>query len=373
MGETMYEDCGGANYCLGFPEGCIEDKNCKAISVVHVNNGRYEFELKTAPNSNAVYVAIALSNDRKMGEDSVMECVQENGVINAYTSFTSITPYASNRTGVNQNIIRLLESSYRDGSIHCRIERDTISTVWDTTYDLNRDSFHLILATGEKLKENSVGYHGPDKISSADKISLSAAPQKTVSSSSSPKNDDSLYNGCGRMKGCFGFPEGCVPSKSCSALSVLNIVGGKYQFELMTAPKSQAVYIALGLSEDTKMGDDSVMECVPENGVVEAYTSYTTIKPFASNRTGVNQNIIRLLESSYKDGSIYCKIERDTVTNVWGKRFDLSKDEYHMLLATGEKLKENSVGYHGAEKLATSQKQPLAEMIVSRNLCIGEI
>jgi hypothetical protein len=33
--------------------------------------------------------------------------------------------------------------------------------------------------------------------------------------------------------------------------------------------------VGLGLSEDTSMGDDSVIECVYENGVVTAYTSLT--------------------------------------------------------------------------------------------------
>lgn len=34
------------------------------------------------------YVATALSTDSRMGEDSVVECVQRDGTVNMYTSFT---------------------------------------------------------------------------------------------------------------------------------------------------------------------------------------------------------------------------------------------------------------------------------------------
>lgn len=38
-------------------------------------------------------------------------------------------------------------------------------------------------------------------------------------------------------------------------------------------------YVAVALSMDDQMGDDSVMECVPEQGTVKAYTSWTTGMP----------------------------------------------------------------------------------------------
>ena len=38
-------------------------------------------------------------------------------------------------------------------------------------------------------------------------------------------------------------------------------------------------YVAVGLSNNDKMGDASVMECVPEAGSIRAYTSYTSGAP----------------------------------------------------------------------------------------------
>lgn len=78
---------------------------------------RYEFEIKSAPtdnpSSNPAYVAVALSTDNKMGDDSAMECVPENGQIRAYTSWTLPRPSPGvTRQGVvsklNEIAIRLL-------------------------------------------------------------------------------------------------------------------------------------------------------------------------------------------------------------------------------------------------------------------------
>lgn len=96
-------------------------------------------------------------------------------------------------------------------------------------------------------------------------------------------------------------------------------------------------YVAVGLSNDAKMGDDSVIECVPEQGVVNAYASWTYAGPYSVSRQGIAQNFIQLREKSYADGVIHCKVERDPVTTVKGQRFDLINEKYHLLLATGSK------------------------------------
>lgn len=51
----------------------------------------------------AAYISVGLSNDAKMGEDSVIECVNESSGVNAYTSITrSTTPgdYGARRSTI---------------------------------------------------------------------------------------------------------------------------------------------------------------------------------------------------------------------------------------------------------------------------------
>lgn len=106
----------------------------------------------------------------------------------------------------------------------------------------------------------------------------------------SPKEQfsDPIYNGCGETKTCFGFPDGCVNTKSCQAVTAVMVRGERYEFELKTSAGDNARYVAVGLSQDAKMGDDSVMECVRENGRIIAYASWTTPRPNLGNtRQGV--------------------------------------------------------------------------------------
>lgn len=55
-------------------------------------------------SDRAAYIAIALSNDDKMGKDSAIECVIENGVVSV---FTSVTQAAPNDYGARRNDVSL--------------------------------------------------------------------------------------------------------------------------------------------------------------------------------------------------------------------------------------------------------------------------
>lgn len=52
-----------------------------------------------------------------------------------------------------------------------------------------------------------------------------------------------------------------------------------------------------------------------------------------------NQNSIRLLEASYNDGVIYCRIRRDARSTVMGRNIDLINNKYHLLVASGSSVK----------------------------------
>lgn len=72
------------------------------------------------------------------------------------------------------------------------------------------------------------------------------------------------------------------------------------------------------------------------------------------------QNSARLLNASYVDGVIYCKVQREPLTVVQGRSFDLKNGVYHMLVASGSSLKENSVGYHDIGRLPSASPINLA-------------
>lgn len=161
----------------------------------------------------------------------------------------------------------------------------------------------------------------------------------------------------------------CIATQSCQGVAAIFLENDRYQFDMqaISSELQKPAYIALGLSDDDRMGGDSVIECVPENDKINAYTSYTTAPtPFSSRRDGIPQTIIRLVDSSYINGTIRCRIERQTISVVRGRRFDLANDQYYLLLALGEKLKkeENSVGYHSIGRISTEEKTRLPVIII---------
>lgn len=198
-------------------------------------------------------------------------------------------------------------------------------------------------------------------ISSTRRPITTGVPSVFIPRTSAPiaRQADPIYEGCGTTKTCFGFPVNCVATQSCNAVTAVIVQGERYQFEMKTSFDSPA-YIATALSMDDRMGQDSVMECVPENGVVRTYGSWTAARPYSSTRHAANY--LRLIDSSYVDGVIYCKVERDAVTQIEGNTFDLINQRYHLLLATGKELRDNSVSYHDIGREASATALSLSEV-----------
>lgn len=57
---------------------------------VTVTGEKYEFEIKAT--NNAAWVGVGLSDDAKMGDDSVIECAKKGSGVSAYMSYTSGAP-----------------------------------------------------------------------------------------------------------------------------------------------------------------------------------------------------------------------------------------------------------------------------------------
>lgn len=94
--DPFYTDCSVGKLCFGTPQNCVASKNCKAVTAVTVTGDQYDFELKAV--GNAAWVGVGLSDDQKMGSDSVIECVKTpNGAVAAYMSWTTAKPYSSTR------------------------------------------------------------------------------------------------------------------------------------------------------------------------------------------------------------------------------------------------------------------------------------
>lgn len=59
---------------------------------------------------------------------------------------------------------------------------------------------------------------------------------------------------------------------------------------------------------------------------------------------------------------IYCQVEREPVTVINGMRFDLPKQSYFLLLASGSGVRPTTVDYHDIVRLASAQPLRLSEV-----------
>ncbi|CAG9811306.1 unnamed protein product [Chironomus riparius] len=157
--SPMYQGCGDTKICIGYPSGCVKKNSCKAFAASYQKDGKYLFEMHSAPN--AAYIATALSFDRKMGDDSAMECVKEGSDVKVYSSYTirQSGTYDAIRYGIPQDIIRLQSGKSDENGISCVIERDESSVVDGKTFDLKSGRFYLLMATGSKVKTDRVQIH----------------------------------------------------------------------------------------------------------------------------------------------------------------------------------------------------------------------
>ncbi|XP_050523392.1 putative ferric-chelate reductase 1 homolog [Daktulosphaira vitifoliae] len=351
--SNIYNECGRSKNCVGSPPGCIQASNCRAVVALTHFSGRYQFEMLA---HDSKYVAFGLSDDNKMGGDGVIECVHEESgrgsSVSAYKSWN--VPFRKQNKRVDDLFgVNLDSAAIVDGAIYCKVSLDSLIKIEDRTYDLDREEYFVLLASGSSLKPFSVGYHDVAFSSSPDKKRLSQLKAARVL--------DPFYNECGETKNCFGLPEGCLTTQDCVAVTAVKVDGIRYIFEMKA---KNAAYVAVGLSDDQKMGGDSVIECVHENtgsNQIKAYRSWN-IQNQKNNKRVPNQNEITLLNASYVDGTIYCSVFHEAVTTIEGVKFDLIQNKYNLLLAAGTSLKERSVGFHDLAYTSTAEASSLSEI-----------
>jgi hypothetical protein len=177
--------------------------------------------------------------------------------------------------------------------------------------------------------------------------------------------------GCGRTKGCYRNPPGCSVD-SCDILATWHVDIDHVRFELVADTEG---WVAIGLSEDLKMGNDYVYECVAnasstdpkrpvigysrnlEKGKVNQVIS-TTQDLKSSDRFSSSDGII-------DNGRISCSFNLMKSSS----HSSLSTHPYHLLLAKGlathegkkkmHVLEANKYPYVSINKVALSQRDDI--------------
>ncbi|XP_022913819.1 putative ferric-chelate reductase 1 homolog [Onthophagus taurus] len=257
-------------------------------------------------------------------------------------------------------------------TIDCDGSTDNSVTHWSTSQKKNLEiqwhsnSYEGPVTFNATVAQNYatfwVGIQSPTIQVSRSKITSNTTPYfKAEPKTESSTEFDPFYDGCGTKKTCFGAPDGCLQSKNCKAIVAVNVYGERYEFELKS--HNTASWVGVGLSQDDKMGDDSVIECVKDSsGGVQAYMSWTNPRPNLGVFRPNDQRGIKLLSSSIEDGAIFCRVQRDAITTVNDVQFDLVNTKYNLLVAAGKSIDANKVGYHDVSRLASGDKLLLSDI-----------
>ncbi|XP_048759187.2 putative ferric-chelate reductase 1 [Ostrea edulis] len=161
--------------------------------------------------------------------------------------------------------------------------------------------------------------------------------------------------GCGETKGCFAKCSG----GQCDFIISWNDTGEHVQFEMkkkFSAMDPSDHWIAVGFSEDKRMGDDSVTECVQQNGFILVHQSFNQV---SKSNTRLKQSGLGLsdVSGSYADGVFTCQFTRKKQLPDEKEIFDLNND-YHMLFAYGVAV-DGAKMRHGVRDMPAVSSEPV--------------
>ena len=353
LSDSDFDACGDTKGCFGLKEGCIESKNCDTwMSYVGTDANTYHFELYTKEKS---YVSTAFNKEKSMGPAPAIVCAkQPKGSsipeVAMYFNKGYSTPELQSDASLGISNSKISET---DGKFTCsfdlQAELDLVNpnNATDVYYhlSLNNEAYHLLLAIGTAEEDGTISKHS-DKLASSETYDLSDYNSHIF-------DPALIYDKCGDEKGCFGFTNDCLASKSCKMVVTYSANNmDKYSFEMQGLLENGEGYVATGINQGSGMGKALAVVCqVESNGFPHVAMFWNPINQ-ASALLKNSTFAISNSKSTLNDGVLNCKFdllstlsitnpsdENDTLT------FELNSNPYHLLLAKGP-VSSNTIKYH---------------------------
>ncbi|CAG7837806.1 unnamed protein product [Allacma fusca] len=376
--KAIYEGCSKTKGCFGTPNGCLGTRNCAMFVTytIQPSNGNAQFELVgnvKSFNSPTSYVALGLSDNNRMGDDSVLACRMDQNTIAVNEYYTR--PEYHGNFGVSRaefGIISQASGVNVDGFISCKFtvlpayEVDVPTERVKKSWDLASNNYYLLLARGNDANEGALDKHpgGEDRITSLEPRNITDVngPEPPPPPPPPPPSEGlvGVYEGCGNTKGCFGLGvSGCVGSRSCEMVVTYQITGNSANLQLAGRQiGDSSSYVAVGLSRDNIMGEDHVFGCRLDRGSVVVSEYYN--RPNRDGNDGVvrrDAEIISNPTGTAEDGYLLCSFTVDKtytvpIENSNSVDYDLGNEAFFLLLARGT---ESAVEFLGKHPSATDR------------------
>ena len=157
------------------------------------------------------------------------------------------------------------------------------------------------------------------------------------------------YDECDALvKGCLGFPEGCISHRSCKMLTSYeqNPMTKGVMFDIQAELINQPGYVAMALSTNGEMPESSVTFCYQSGDNTGIGMSWN--KGYHDSVVLPDPHIgLTDLKSSFQDGILNCSFTRQAITMIpamaagYGNvTYNLSLP-YYLMLVQGEATIEN--------------------------------
>jgi len=163
---------------------------------------------------------------------------------------------------------------------------------------------------------------------------------------------ESFYKDCNKVKGCIGFPKGCLDTGSCTlAVTYVGISNKKYEFVSLIKQGGDKKYLAMGLSMSGLMADSSVVAC-SGNSTQTHIRMYWNIDgdslPLKDESLGLSDTSL-----VFEDGYMFCKFTRDALIQFEtpgpkskNVTIDINTEDYAIVIADGQVDKSGLIMYH---------------------------
>ncbi|XP_022240036.1 putative ferric-chelate reductase 1 homolog isoform X2 [Limulus polyphemus] len=165
LSVDLYSDCEAKRKsCFGMPALCVKNKNCYVILTCVYKNGEVEFKMTGTLGLFDKYIAVGISEDVKMGEDSITECMLVNRRVVVRQSWNINSTY---KNEVLDNELGIYDQSgeYVDGVITCHWKQKVIATRKNTVQSIIGKKYHLLLVKGPASVEGVKRKHNERAVS----------------------------------------------------------------------------------------------------------------------------------------------------------------------------------------------------------------
>ena len=164
---------------------------------------------------------------------------------------------------------------------------------------------------------------------------------------------------CSVSLGCVGFPKGCTEDDTCQVFATYQVKKNQDVTFTLRGKVPPSHYLALGFSQDIKMGDDLVIYCHNKEWRTRVGISWNTIQRTSIVLDSFDPNIIVNPSFSYYNEILWCEFTLRKETKIQlpytshGKDYDLSRP-YYLQLARGA-MEENNGGGFERKRLKLNQ------------------